>query len=135
LRDSLDLRGNQRHRVLWAFVLTAWQGVKRCGDLIAPKMDTGRPWDPARYLHRGRLTVSASRDAQGRVVGKTLVIDNIPNKVNPTGEKRDESYYPVDHSPGALCAAVAVAEMLRGDPRSGPPEQQPVFRIRGRAAS
>ena len=127
VRALLDLAGNPRHRVYWAFILTAWQGVKRCGDLIAPKAITGRPWDPARCLHRGRATMVPARDALGRVVGRSVLIDNIPNKVNPTGEKKDETYLPVDASPGALSAAVAILAMLRADPRPGPEDQIPLF--------
>jgi len=128
IRDLLDLAGNQRHRTFWAFVLTAWQGVKRSGDLIEPKASQGAPWDPSRCLHRGRLRVVKARDATGAVIGRTLVITNKPSKVNPTGEKLDESYYPVDREPGALSAAVAIERMLLGDPRSGAPEHVPLFR-------
>jgi hypothetical protein len=127
VRDLLDLRGDQRHRVFWAFVLTAWQGVKRCGDLIAPKKVQGRPWDPRFCLHRGRLRVVPAYDASGRAVGRSLIIDNIPNKINPAGERKDESYFPVDHTPGALSAAVAIWDVLRHDPRRGPKSAIPLF--------
>jgi hypothetical protein len=128
IRDLLDLAGNQRHRTFFAFILTAWQGVKRSGDLIEPKASQGTPWSPARCLHRGRLRVVRARDASGAVIGKTLVITNKPSKVNPTGEKRDESYYPVDRDPRALSAAVAIEQMLLGDPCPEAPESVPLFR-------
>jgi hypothetical protein len=42
------------------------------------------------------------------------VITNKPSKVNPTGEKRDESYYPVDRDPLALSAAVVIVPAAVG---------------------
>ena len=88
----------------------------------------GAAWDPRRCLHRGRLRVVAARDASGRAIGKTLVFANKPSKINPDGAKRDETYYPIDRTPGAVNAAAAVEAMLRGDPWDGALEDAPVFR-------
>ena len=101
--------------------------MERCGDLIAPEKVQGRPWDPRFCLHRGRLRVVPAYDASGRAVGRSLIIDNIPNKINPAGERKDESYFPVDHTPGALSAAVAICDVLRHDPRRGPKSAIPLF--------
>ena len=38
-------------------------------------------------------------DASGRAVGRSLIIDNIPSKANPAGERKGASYFPVDHTP------------------------------------
>ena len=127
VRGLLNLRNDARHRAFFTVAVTCWQGVKRCGDLLRPKAEAPRPWDPSRCLHRGRVSVVAGRDVFGRTRGRTLIIDNKPSKVNPTGEKEDLSYYPVDRSPGALTAAVLIQDMLRLDPRPGPPEQVPLF--------
>lgn len=128
IRDLLDLANNLRHRTFWALVPKAWQGVKRSGDLIEPKATQGASWDPARRLHRGRLSVVPARSAAGVVIGKSLRISNKSSKVNKLAKKIDESFFPMDRTPGALCAVVALVAMLRGDPRDQPPEQVPLFR-------
>lgn len=61
IRQVLDLRTNELHRVLWALWLTKWQAVLRSSHLIRHRADSARPWDPARDTHRQRVSVSGMR--------------------------------------------------------------------------
>ena len=58
VRERLDLEGSsvqaQLDRTLWAFFVTAWQGVRRSAELLGAE---GSAWERGRSLHRGRIRI------------------------------------------------------------------------------
>ena len=58
VRARLDLEGSsvqaQFDRTLWAFFVTAWQGVRRSAELLGAE---GSAWERGRSLHRGRIRI------------------------------------------------------------------------------
>ena len=130
IRPLLDLRTNQLHRVLWAFYLCCWQGVRRCGDLIRPKRNPRSvvAWDPSRDTHRGRVKVVPAYASDGSLCGRSVELCLKPTKTDLEGSVRFSVYYPYDPHPGSLSAAVALNEMLKGDMVEGDLHFIPLFR-------
>ena len=131
VRDHLDLAGNQFHRTLWAFWLTCWQGVCRCGDLIRSKGDrrAAGNWSPKRDLHRGSMRSELVQPPRGESYVR-ITLRMKPDKTHTVGDVVQEKTFPVDQDPFALSAGAAQAAMLAGDPL-GPdedPEFAPFFR-------
>lgn len=101
----------------------------RSGDLIRPKGDTLRPWDPSRDTHRGRVRFEQGRDSSG-VSYRRLIVDMKPSKTDPSGEEKWEVSFRIDPDPSSLSAGAAICAMLRGDddPHGTEPEREPLFR-------
>lgn len=132
IRRILDLRGNGRHRVLWALWLTLWQTVCRCGDLLRRKYRSSTPWDPRWDCHRGRFAlepVPASERGRHNIAFRAIV-RLPPGKTDPSGERKLTKTVLVDTHPDALNCGVAIADMLEKDPlRPGETDEgTPLFR-------
>lgn len=138
VKARMDLEHNQAHKTLWALWLTQWQGVSRSGDLIRPKSEMARAWNPKRDTHRGRLSFEDQKDRSGRTIGKRVVIILKPTKTDQTGEMGLVKSFIIDDDPLALSAGHAIVEMLRGDDLApGSLEDLPLLRnhITGREVS
>ena len=131
VRALLDLKGNARHRVLWAFWLQCWQTVCRASDLIRGNRRAAYlRWDPALDLHRGRHRFERIEGSAPGEPRHRSIIDLPPGiKTDPGHDKHYRKTAPVDGTPDALSCGAAVHAMLLGDPMPGvPPEQVPLFR-------
>ena len=126
IRALLDLRRIQRHRTFWAFILTAWQGARRCGDLIAPKKVQGRPWDPRLCLHRSRLRVTGLQRLRcpGRQEPRHR---QHPQQCEPPGRAEGRVLLPRWPHPWRPVRSRAIWDVLRHDPHPGLADQTPVF--------
>ena len=101
----------------------------RSGDLIRPKREKSRVWDPARDTHRGRITGEWAYDYEGNRY-RRLILKLKPSKTDASGEEHWEKSFRVDQTESALSAGAALISMLLQDP--DPPgtlwEQKPLFR-------
>jgi hypothetical protein len=87
----------------------------RSGDLIRPKKEAARNWDPARDTHRGRISGEWAFETSG-VRYRRIILSLKPTKTDPTGEEQWEKSFRVDNTPGALSAGAALIDMLLNDP-------------------
>ena len=130
IRARLDLCGDgpqaQFERVMWAFVCTAWQGVRRSAELLSGK--PGREWEPGRVMHRGRLRiVNVQREGGGQQ--EIVFCELPPSKTDTTGEKAFTMVLPIDRY-ARVNAGAALLAMLEGEPLAAgsKPSDAPLFR-------
>ena len=116
IKRSLRLEGadaaSQLDRVMWAFVVTAWQGVRRSAELLSGK--PGREWAAGRVMHRGRVRLETARRDDGGIID-VLHVELPPSKTDVTGEKNFTMLLPIDFE-AEVNAGAALIAMLEGAP-------------------
>jgi len=128
IRKLLNLRENGYHRVLWALWLAQWQAGCRASDFIRPANEQKRRWDPAKDLHRGRVSAQRALTSENKLLGVKLVVKMKPIKNDKRNERIVNKSFVIDTSPNALSAGAAIVHMLKEDPNSGDNLNTPLFR-------
>lgn len=105
---KLDDEGveGQFDRTIWAFITTAWQGVRRSAELLTGK----KKFEPERAMHRGRVKLQRLSETEA-----ALFVELAPSKTDQTGEKHFTMQLPVD-ADADVNAATAILEMCVNAP-------------------
>lgn len=128
IKEQMNLSKNGFHRVCWSAWLMQWQGVLRSGDLIRSKGGSRRSWAAHLDTHRDLLEVGVARGLDGRPVGAGFKLRLKPTKTDRSGEKKLSRTFVLDERAGSLSAAVAIRDMLIGDPHIGDGSVVPLLR-------
>ena len=127
LHAVLDLANSREDRAFWCLALSAWLGVRRIGDFLAPREEMRKRWRQRHRTHRARIDIVNLEDGED-----LLVIVLKPLKEDPEGKNYQESVFKTGPSSAPLCGGNAWRALLEGDPTAeGQAEDAtPVFRNR-----